>query len=218
MVRRLRYFLYRLYERFYEWRLGIFSDTEIFLDTYGVTDAACHQYIATSYIRFRQLMKLIDIRPGEDVFLDFGSGMGRAVVLAATYPFRKIIGVELIPELNERAVKNVQRALPRLRCRDIELHNVDARSFRVPPEVTVIYFWNPFSKHVLADVFGNIRQSVIESPRTVTIIFLSPPGVTSVDEIKDGLPWLAERRRFDLGPKSVAVIYTCEGDERKVRS
>src|SRR5436190_10221697 len=113
ILQKVRYAIFRLSEVFYEWRFGIVSDKEILADELGITDSACHDYLATGYLRFRQLMKYIAIRPDEDVFLDFGSGMGRAVILAATYPFRKVIGVELVADLHVKALENVRRALGR---------------------------------------------------------------------------------------------------------
>jgi len=143
MLATLRHLVLRFTERFFDWRFGISSDTQIDLREFGITDAAFHPYNATTYLRFRQLMKLVPIRAGEDVFLDFGSGLGRVVILAATYPFRKVIGVELIPELHAKAQDNVRKALPRLKCQDIELHNIDARSFKIPAEVTGDLFLEP---------------------------------------------------------------------------
>jgi SAM-dependent methyltransferase len=209
LMQKLRYAIFRLSELFYEWRLGIVSDMEILNDQLGITDMACHDYLATSYVRFRQIMKQITIRDGKDVFLDFGSGMGRAVILAATYGFHKVIGVELAESLHLTALENVRRALGRLRCRDIELYNIDARDFRVPDDVTVIYFWNPFSGEILGQVLANIRQSIVESPRTVTLLHLSPNDPNEVELLKDSLPWLREVKRLHLGAKSHAVIYTC---------
>lgn len=209
VLQKLRYVLFRLSELFYEWRLGIISDTEILLDRLGITDTGCHDYLATGYIRFHQLMRHITIREGKDVFLDYGSGMGRAVILAATYHFHRVIGVELAESLHLTAQENVRRALRRLRCRDIELHNIDAREFRVPDDVTVVYFWNPFSGEVLRQVLTNIRQSIAECPRIVTVLHLSPNNPTEVDELKDSLPWLREIKRLHLGAMSHAVIYTC---------
>jgi Histone methylation protein DOT1 len=209
LAQKLRYLLFRISEVFYEWRFGIVSDMEILNDQLGITDMSCHDYLATGYLRFRQLMKHIEIRDGKDVFLDFGSGLGRAVILAATYPFRKIIGVELVTDLHLRAGENVRRALRRLCCRDIELYNVDARTFRIPDDVTVIYMWNPFAGEVLRQVCANIQQSVLESPRALTILHLSPYDPTDLDLIKENLPWLRERKRFKLGSASHAVIYTC---------
>jgi precorrin-6B methylase 2 len=218
MLKKIRYlvvsrFLSRFSERFFEWWYGIETDADIRRSELGLTDPESEHYNATPYIRFRQMMKLIQIRPGEDVFLDFGSGMGRIVVLAATYPFRRVIGIELTEKLHRVAQENVRRASTRLRCRNIELHQMDARSFRVPPDVTVVYFWNPFGGVMLEKVFTNIRESVLASPRTVTIIYLHPSGVTALDKIKPRLPWLKERQRVNFGASSVTVIYTCSVEE-----
>jgi len=209
LIQKLRRALFRLTELFYEWRYGIVSDTEILVAGLGITDNACHDYLATSYVRFRQLMKHVEIHADEDVFLDFGSGLGRAVILAATYPFTRVIGVELVTDLHLKAQENIRRALRRLRCRDIELYNADARTFSIPEDVTVIYMWNPFSGEVLRQVCANVHQSIIEAPRRVTIVHLSPTNPTDLDLIKENLPWLRESKRLTLGAKSHAVIYTC---------
>src|SRR5437762_12154362 len=71
ILQKVRYAIFSLSEVFYEWRFGIVSDKEILADDLGITDSACHDYLATGYLRFRQLMKYIAIRPDEDVFLDF---------------------------------------------------------------------------------------------------------------------------------------------------
>ena len=41
------------------------------------------------------------------IFLDFGSGKGRALFVAAEHPFRQIIGVEYSREFHETAMRNV---------------------------------------------------------------------------------------------------------------
>ena len=207
--RKLFRVVYRLTERVYEWRYGISSSTVIKLREFGINDASLHDYGAISYRRFFQLMKRIGFRPGEDVFLDFGSGMGRAVVLAATYPFRKVIGVELVPELDAVARENIRRAKWHFRCPDVELQNVDAKQFVIPPEATMFYFWNPFGGEILSTVFENIRQSVKTTPRTITILHLSPEEPTCLDQIRHRFEWLKERQRFTLGTASVSVN-SCE--------
>ena len=45
----------------------------------------------------------------DDVFVDIGCGLGRAVVLAARRPFRRVLGVEYSPSLAEAACRNVRR-------------------------------------------------------------------------------------------------------------
>jgi len=212
MLAKIRLMVTRLSVFVQERRLGINSEAEVSLQHYGVTDKECHHYGPMNYIRFWQLMRRIKIRPRKDVFLDLGSGMGRVVVLAATYPFRKVIGVELVEELNAIGRENVRKAMPRLKCREIELHNVDARNYRIPAEVTVIFLLNSFGGDVLSRVFSNIRESIMKSPRTVTILYLTPPEPsTCLERIKDELPWLPEPRRLNFAGKLQADVFTCDG-------
>src|ERR1700688_3075147 len=42
-------------------------------------------------------------------FIDFGSGKGRALLLASEYPFRRIVGLEFSPELHLTAEENIAR-------------------------------------------------------------------------------------------------------------
>src|SRR5580704_1717125 len=45
----------------------------------------------------------------EFTFLDLGSGKGRTLLMASDYPFRRIIGVELLPSLDEIARENLRQ-------------------------------------------------------------------------------------------------------------
>src|SRR5271155_1080663 len=51
-------------------------------------------------------------------FIDIGSGKGRTLLMASEYPFRKIVGVELIQELHRAAAENLRAyQTPTQRCR-----------------------------------------------------------------------------------------------------
>jgi predicted RNA methylase len=51
-------------------------------------------YMPIPYRHLARMLSKVDMR--EDcVFLDYGSGMGRVATVAATYPIRRVIGVEL---------------------------------------------------------------------------------------------------------------------------
>ena len=207
---RLRHVLYRLSEHFVDWRYGIRSDAEVKTAQFGVTDPACHHYTPINFLRFRQIMREVPVRAGEDVFVDYGSGMGRAVILAAaTYPFRRVLGVELSPELHAIAQENVRRARPRLRCRDVALHAADARAFPVPPDVTVFFFYQPFGPEILGQVFDNIYRSMLAAPREVTIIYAAPDGELCLDQVPALPPWEEQRRHVTLGRKSQVVLCVC---------
>jgi glycosyltransferase involved in cell wall biosynthesis/SAM-dependent methyltransferase len=155
-------------------RRGVVTAGEVRDRDLGIKDLRNHWYVATDYETFHRAMQQVRIRPGEDVFVDFGSGKGRAVLLAAEHAFRRIIGVEFSESLHEVARENVRAALPRLRCRDVELVHTDATQWKVPAEATVLFFFNPFDGEVLARVCANIRQSLAEAPRKITLIYVRP--------------------------------------------
>ena len=190
-----------------EWRFGISSEGLVFLDKYGISEPGCNYYNASSYIRFRQFLNHVKIRPGQDVFLDFGSGKGRAVILAATYPFGKIIGIEFIEDLNAIARENVRKAMPKLVCRDIELITSDARAYQIPPDVTFIYIFHSFTGDVRATVYSNIRKSLIEAPRTITLLYMIDPGWGQTDEVKDHLPGVKSETRVSLSKDILGIIF-----------
>lgn len=185
----------RFYIRWCEWRLGIRSEAVIDLSDLGISDKLFRPYVPTDYRSFRTILAALDVRPSEDVFLDLGSGMGRAVIMAAKYPFRKIYGVEIAPQLSEIARQNVRSALPRLKCRDIELVTANAREFVIPDEVTVIYFFNPFGSEVLADVLQNIRASLRRQPRALRLVCKIPERSAFEEEIFKHT-WLIKEREI----------------------
>ena len=203
----------RCYVRWFEWRLGIRSEAVIDLKELGIRNELFRPYVATDYRSFQTILAALDVRPNEDVFLDFGSGMGRAVIMAAKYPFRKIYGVEIAPQLNKIASQNVRSALPRLKCRDIELITANAREFVIPDEATVIYFFNPFSGEVLADVFQNIRASLRRRPRALRLVCKIPERSAFEEEIFKH-KWLIKEREIIFDTNSRYLFLTVHDKER----
>ena len=185
----------RLYVRWFEWRFGIHSEAFISLKELGFDNEFYRGYAATDYRSFPKALDSLSIRSGKDVFLDFGSGLGRAVIMAATRPFRRAIGVEISPQLNARARENVRNALPRLECRDIEIVTSDATQFAIPGDVTVIYFFNPFCGDVLAKVLENIRDSLAKQPRSLRLMARVPAKSGFEEEIRQHA-WLVQEREL----------------------
>ena len=50
--------------------------------------------------RFRKVLASLQIAFHDYTFIDFGSGKGRALLLASEFPFKRIIGLEFSPELH----------------------------------------------------------------------------------------------------------------------
>lgn len=203
----LRWAFDRVYDKYFEWKLGISTSQPYSLEQLGIDLPGGYQYQPICYSDFRQFMKQIPIHPGQDVFLDFGSGMGRALCLAAIYPFRKVIGVEISPDLNAIAETNIGRARHKLRCQNIQIVTSDAAAYAVPADVTIAYFFTPFSGAILAKVLENIALSLRENPRQMLILYY---GSTIYPDLQSRLvncPWLTRRSETILSTGRVGTIY-----------
>lgn len=108
-------------------------------------------------------------------FIDIGAGKGRCLLLASSWPFRAIIGVEISPQLISIAQTNVDTyADASQRCTSIELVCTDILDYRFPPYPSVLYMFNPFEQPVVASLLANIERSLIESPRKLFLVYQNP--------------------------------------------
>ena len=137
-------------------------------------------YQPTEPTLFREMLaSLTQARPTIDfrefIFLDIGAGKGRALLLAADYPFRRILGIELLPELRRVAVENIARyKSDSQRCFAVDCLLGDAVDFPFPPEPTVLYLFNPLPQAGLIRMIGNLERSLEEHPRPVFVIYHNP--------------------------------------------
>ena len=111
-------------------------------------------------IDFKEIMKNIKDNVKNTIFIDIGSGLGRAILLATEYNFTRFIGVEFSDELNQLAKRNIDNFRKKSsEKRDIELLTEDAVDFVFPLEPLTIYMFNPFGPEVLVPVIKNLILS-----------------------------------------------------------
>lgn len=161
-------------ERYHEARLGIRTLGPAQTAAVAQRPGLCKPYAPIPYRSFFTMIRDVEIRPGEDVFLDYGAGRGRAVVLAARSPFRRVLGVEIDPNLAESARENVRRAAHLLRCPNVEVVTADAADFGCPDDATVLHFFDPFAGVILERVIESVRASLQRAPRRLTVLFADP--------------------------------------------
>jgi SAM-dependent methyltransferase len=137
--------------------------------------------------------ELRDVRP--EVFLDYGSGKGRVVLAAAQHPFKRVLGVEIVESLSEIARANIATAKRRLRA-PIEVVTMDATTFEVPDDVTVVYLYNPFLGAVLAEVQKRIERSLSRQPRDLRLYYACP---IEIGDSFAALPWVTKSRALSTG-------------------
>jgi SAM-dependent methyltransferase len=109
------------------------------------------------------------------LFIDLGSGKGRTLLMASDYPFRRIVGVELLPALHQAAQENLsQYRSESQKCLALESICADATEFPFPAEPTVLYLFNPFPESGLRRMIANLEQSLREHPRAVFVLYHNP--------------------------------------------
>ena len=131
---------------------------------YGVTPSLLTQVIGALELEWERY-----------TFIDLGSGKGRALLLASRFPFKKIIGVEFVPELSAAAEANIAKFdAPWKRCSQVEGVNQDATEFVYPEGPLVVYVYNPFLAPVLKKCLKQLSRSVEKHPREVYLVYGNP--------------------------------------------
>jgi SAM-dependent methyltransferase len=156
-----------------------------------------HQYFPTEPWLFEQIMQAVarSIQPSavsnqpsqapertalktglEDfTFVDLGSGKGRVLLMAAQYGFKKIIGVEYMPEWHHVAEENIRKFVAEHKIdAAIQTLCMDALDFDFPAGPLVLYLFNPFPEPILAAVLERLRESLLKNPRPLIVAYRYP--------------------------------------------
>jgi SAM-dependent methyltransferase len=141
----------------------------------------------------------------QTTFVDFGAGMGRAVLLASEMGFKAVVGVELHPTLLRIARKNARiwRAAGRERA-PIKMVAGDAVEFALPEGPVLAFLFNPFEAPVMRALLkawpktrsgsglgldliyvNNEQEAVLEMHRGWTRLFFGKVRRSAQDAIAD---------------------------------
>lgn len=155
-------------------------------DDLDIDDAATrHQsnlYLGSPARVTRHLIKSLIKSPGIDLaacsFVDYGSGKGRAVLVAAEYPFREVIGVEISRELHEVAEHNLSVYRGDLACRNVQLWCGNALEYPLPANDLILHMYHPVGPDVLRQLLSEIEADARARPRRILVVYLFSIGVT----------------------------------------
>lgn len=148
-------------------------------------------YEASAIPKFRRALRVVARRLGPALrdyeFVDVGSGKGLVVMLASMHPFRRIIGIEISPQLHHIAEMNVRRfRAARNGAAPISLRCEDAFCLALPGDGrTIVYLYNPFDETFTARFLEKLVTEAPNKPAAVLIIYVNP----------------VHRRLFDAHPR-----------------
>ena len=131
-----------------------------------------NEYAPAPQKSLRFMLDAVPVNFREYTFVDYGSGKGRTLLIAAEQPFRQVIGVEYSEYLAQIADKNISRYRNGvLQCKSIEALFVDATQFEPPPGSCLFSFFSPFFGEVLRRVLKRIEESYTHDPRPMVIVY-----------------------------------------------
>lgn len=141
----------------------------VFHSAYQPTEpAAFHEMLDT-------LQRETHLEWRDFTFIDLGSGKGRTLLMASDYPFRRIIGVELLLSLHQIAKENLGKyKSDSQKCFVLESICADATRFTVPAEPLVLFLFNPFPREGLKQVLGNLERSLDTYHRPIFVLYHNP--------------------------------------------
>jgi len=137
----------------------------LFHSPYQPTEPALfHKMLSSVVIDFRRF-----------TFIDIGSGKGRVLLKASDYPFRRILGVELLPDLHRVAQENIKKYKSDWqKCPTIESICGDAREFAFPAEPLLLYLFSPLPESGFVRFLANLEGSLRDRPRPLLLIYHNP--------------------------------------------
>jgi SAM-dependent methyltransferase len=135
----------------------------------------CSSYQPIEADIFRAMMQALSVDFEGFTFVDIGSGKGRAILLAAEYPFQRVIGVELLPELDRIARENIRR-VAQAKGAGIPVQSVcgDATEFAFPEEPLVVFLFHPLPETAFRKVIANLGESLDRRPRRAHVVYANP--------------------------------------------
>jgi 16S rRNA G966 N2-methylase RsmD len=131
-----------------------------------------------------------------NLFVDYGSGKGSAIIHARSIGFKESVGIEFAKELHEIAEENIKK----LNLKNVKSLYQDATLYKPSIDVSVIYFFNPFDGVVMERVIQNLLSVKDEFMGEVYIIY----GNASCD-VMDKYLTLVKKIRYPSG--STADFY-----------
>jgi hypothetical protein len=200
--------------RAFDRRHGVETAREELLQDIGVAHDAVKRGNTVYRVTWGWLIEMaiakLDIDPQHYTFIDYGSGKGKAMLVASHYSFKAIIGLEYAKRLHDIAVQNCRKyRSPDQQCHSLEPVLGDALHYTPPPGPIVCFMCNPFDRTTMRTVFDSWRARYDAGERDIRILYLNMRNIAEAANVLDEQDWLApvarNRRLIVLAPKANAL-------------
>ena len=143
----------------------------------------------------------------QDAILDLGCGKGGAMYSMAKFPFARVDGIDLCPDM----IKTAERNLARLGFHHGKMTLQDAVEFTDYDSYTFVYLFHPFLESVTQGVLENMKASLRRAPRRFVLIYKNPAyhdaviaaGFRQIAHFDHAVPPF---RVYEFGPSSERML------------
>lgn len=158
---------------------------ELSIDSDDETINRGQMYQPSGTLSLKKLFKSITLPPNP-VFVDYGSGKARTLIVAALCaPFKKLIGIEFAKDLCEVAEKNITNFKKVTNSqKEFVIEHTDATKYTYKGDENFFYFFYPFDEKLMRKVLADISQSLKEKPRKAQLIYYYPIHKNVVEEME----------------------------------
>jgi SAM-dependent methyltransferase len=131
-------------------------------------------YEPLNYYTSSRLFNYLQPSDFRTTLLDVGCGKGRLLAMGAAFGFSDIIGIDLCKKLCDTATqvcRGIKNKYPDI---SISVECSDARHYRIPDSVGVIFLFNPFDAVVMDEFIVKVFESLDRRNRPLKILYANP--------------------------------------------
>ncbi len=167
----------------------------------------------------RAIIEALAPAPEEFEFIDIGSGKGKALMVAATYPFRRVRGIEILPALHAAAEENLRsfKSAGHVQCADVSSVCGDALQIADLSGDVLVLLFNALPPDPMRAFVERLGQEL--GSARVTLAYLTPDAREALDESSAFRCLLETDRLLVYGSAGVTISDTAsEGLRRRFNS
>ena len=131
-------------------------------------------YQGSNYFIIEKAFEYLKNENANNNILDFGSGKGRILVVAAHFGFKNITGIDFSESLCREADYNIEKKIPIFPATNFKIICGDATNHTIQNDTNVFFFINPFDDVVMLQVVKNMLCSLKLSLGKVYIVYVNP--------------------------------------------
>ncbi|MCB0410589.1 MAG: class I SAM-dependent methyltransferase [Flavobacteriales bacterium] len=132
-------------------------------------------YQACSYYVLKKILH--ELTPNTNFhFIDIGCGLGRVLMVAKHFGFRKLTGIELSSDLINKARQETNKH--KSPDSELKLYCEDATLFNYPNENSVVFLFNPFDASTLKKFLTRLLE---KNQHEIVLVYANPVFDSTID-------------------------------------